>query len=441
MNRRDILKVLAFTGLFTVEYTKRANHCRAGETKLPHKENARLLYPKKEIVDPSTMTHKILCGYQGWFNAQEDGAGRGYAHWARGGRRPESETISVELWPDLSEFAPEERYQTGFHLGDGRTAEVFSSFIASTVHRHFEWMKEYGIDGVFLQRFLVQTYGDRGRAHCDKVLESVMNASEKTGRVWGLMYDLSGTREGDVSKLVNDLNDLCARYRLKDHPRYLHHDGKPVISVWGIGFNDGRRYTPQECGDLIDCLKSNPELGEFSVMLGTPTGWQKLNRDCIPDESVRDLFAKGDIISPWTVGRYRSIPEAEHHANRDWKPDIEHCRANSQVYMPVVFPGFSWSNLRPGSRFNDIPRLNGDFYWAQLMAAINAGADTIYVAMFDEVDEGTAIFKCTNELPVDVPNQFLTYEGLPSDHYLKLTGLASAMLRNEIEKDDWRKFI
>jgi hypothetical protein len=51
----------------------------------------------------------------------------------------------------------------------------------------------------------------------------------------------------------------------------------------------------------------------------------------------------------------------------------------------------------------------------------------LYVAMFDEVDEGTAIFKCTNRPPVDPEATFLTYEGLPSDHYLKLTGRAGQL--------------
>ena len=56
----------------------------------------------------------------------------------------------------------------------------------------------------------------------------------------------------------------------------------------------------------------------------------------------------------------------------------------------------------------------------------------IYVAMFDEVDEGTAIFKCTNDVPVDDKSKFVTYEGLPSDFYLRLTGAGGKLLRGEI---------
>jgi hypothetical protein len=53
-----------------------------------------------------------------------------------------------------------------------------------------------------------------------------------------------------------------------------------------------------------------------------------------------------------------------------------------------------------------------------------------YVAMFDEMDEGTAIFKCTNNLPVGP--ELCDYEGLPSDYYLWLTGQAGKLLRKEI---------
>ena len=59
----------------------------------------------------------------------------------------------------------------------------------------------------------------------------------------------------------------------------------------------------------------------------------------------------------------------------------------------------------------------------------------LYQAMFDEMDEGTAIFKCTNDPPVG-ESRFVTEEGLPSDHYLWLTGQGGKLLRGEIPPSD-----
>ena len=61
----------------------------------------------------------------------------------------------------------------------------------------------------------------------------------------------------------------------------------------------------------------------------------------------------------------------------------------------------------------------------------------IYVAMFDEVDEGTAIFKVSNNPPrLGGVDMFVTYNmdgyTLPSDEYLWLIGQAGRALRNEI---------
>ena len=52
--------------------------------------------------------------------------------------------------------------------------------------------------------------------------------------------------------------------------------------------------------------------------------------------------------------------------------------------------------------------------------------------MFDEVDEGTAIFKVHPNPPVgEAP--FLHYNGLPTDHYMWLAGKAQEALQNKIK--------
>ena len=117
--------------------------------------------------------------------------------------------------------------------------------------------------------------------------------------------------------------------------------------------------------------------------------------------------------------------------------DIKWCKEHNISYVPCVCPGFSWHNL---SRFefpNDvkpsgsIPRQGGRFYWQQMSTAMLAGAEMIYVAMFDEVNEGTAIFKCTDNPPVSDIAKFVNMDGRPSDWYLWLTGEAAKMLRKE----------
>jgi len=84
--------------------------------------------------------------------------------------------------PDVSELPPAERFPTGFKLADGRPAEVFSSFQRPTVLRHFQWLQEYGIDGVFVQRF---ANGLRSRAnleHNNTVLANCRAGANLHGR-------------------------------------------------------------------------------------------------------------------------------------------------------------------------------------------------------------------------------------------------------------------
>jgi hypothetical protein len=378
-------------------------------------------------VDPSTLEGKVMTGYQGWFNCEGDGANLGWTHWARNGSKLFGPgNVTVDLWPDMSETTPAERFATGFKHADGSTAVVFSSYNRITVLRHFKWMRDYGIDGAFVQRFANGLKNESMRHHKDVVLSSCREGANRGGRTYAVMYDLSGLGAGGTAAVSKDWKMLRDKMNMGNDPAYLRHEGKPLVAIWGIGFNDGRKYTLKECRALVEFFKADG----CSVMLGVPTGWREQVRDCITDPALHDVLKLADAISPWTPGRYSAPASAAAHADKYYKADIQWCRERSIDFLPVVFPGFSWHNLKPQDPLNRIPRLKGQFLWSQFAGAKKAGASMIYVAMFDEVDEGTAIFKCTNEPPVG-PNPFLTYEGLPSDHYLWLTGEGGRLLRGE----------
>lgn len=382
------------------------------------------------VVDSTTLVGKVMCGYQGWFSCPGDGSGLGWTHWARSSRRPFGPgNATVDLWPDVRELTPEERFSTSFKHPDGHAAEVFSSANEKTIDRHFRWMRDYGIDGVFVQRFANGLKTPRLKAQKDKVLFHAHDAASRAGRVLAVMYDLSGLQRGQTARVSEDWKQL-KRDGITEGGRYLKHNGKPLVAVWGVGFRDDREYSLDECSDLIDALKSDG----CAVMLGVPSWWRDQKRDAVADASLHEILKKADVLSPWTIGRYRSPREAKSHANQVWKPDLDWCEKQNLEFLPVVFPGFSWKNLH-GGKLDDIPRLKGEFLWTQITAAKQIGAKMLYVAMFDEVDEGTAIFKCSNDPPVGENVSFLTYDGLPTDYYLRVTGQGGRMLRGQIPDD------
>ena len=389
-------------------------------------------------VDSSTLTGKVMVGYQGWFNAEGDGAKRGYNHWTKGGARPAPGNVRVDLWPDLSEFPADERFATDLRHADGTPAEVFSSYRRPTVLRHFAWMQEHGIDGVFVQRFINSLSRGTSLAVNNAVLENIRAGARQYGRVYALMYDLSGLAPGKADVLIDDWKKLVRETRLTADPAYLRHRGKPLLALWGCGFKDDDKARPslEDWRKIITFLKDDREGRGLSVMLGVPSFWRTQTRDSVADPALLELIQLADVISPWTPGRYRTPETASTHATTVWQPDLAWCRERNLDFLPVAFPGFSWHNMKPDAPLNAIPRLQGRFFWSQITAAKRAGADMLYVAMFDEVDEGTAIFKVTNAPPVGEGVQFATYEDLPSDHYLRLTGLAGRVIRGELPAVD-----
>ncbi len=383
-------------------------------------------------VDPSTMNRKLLMGYQGWFSAPGDGSAQNsWVHWFRN-NTPTAANATFDFWPDTSELDADELFSTSMTYSNGTPAKLYSAYKQKSVVRHFKWMQENHLDGVFFQRFLSDLNGANISALRNQVAANVKVGAETYGRVFAIMYDISGYSTNTlVSKLTNDWLYLVNTQRVTNSPAYLHHNGKPVVAIWGFGFS-GRSDTPQQAQQAIDWFKA----AGCTVMGGLPTHWRTLTGDAQTNPAWSSVFRSFDVISPWSVGRYGNNNGADSFRVNQIVPDLADCTSHGIDYLPVIFPGFSWTNLNDGP-FNQIPRNGGNFYWRQAFNAVRSGCTMIYGAMFDEVDEGTAMHKMVPtaaQLPVQGTFVPLNVDGynLGSDWYLRLADQAGKMLRGEI---------
>jgi len=390
-------------------------------------------------TENTSILGKVLAGYQGWFNTPTDGSNRGWQHYKTASGAFEPGEVTVDFWPDMSEADVDEKYATPFFHKDGSLATVFSSANIKTVNRHFKWMNDYGIDGVFFQQFAsnLRSNNPKGRANALVVFDNIIaGAKANNNRLVSIMYDLSGSNA--TGTMVNDIKqhwqEMANKHGVNDNTKeyVLTYQQKPVVAIWGVGFNRTDNYDLDDIAELINYFKNDG----CAVLLGVPRSWRTPGQgDAVNNPQLLNVIKSADIVHPWTPGRYSNISGIDSHksiiiADKAW------CDAENLLYMPVVFPGFSWQNLKKSqeqsSNLNSIPRLKGDFLWRQFYNAIDSGSQTVYVAMFDEMDEGTCIFKVDNNPPSSVESQFTNYEGLPNDYYLWLTGKAGEALRGEI---------
>src|SRR5512133_263388 len=386
--------------------------------------------PTRTDIDATTLDGKVLCGYQGWFNTPGDGTGFGFTHWGQGLERDDGGRFTVDMWPDVSEYAAEDlRDVPGLRMPDGSPARLYSAFRKGPVLLHFQWMRQYGIDGVFLSRFIGEAASPNRSRHVNQVLANVRAGCHREGRVWAMMLDLSTGRSATTATVMDDWKFLCDKVKVREDSRYLHHQGKPVVLLWGLGFND-RPWSQEQGEELVRFFKNDPQYGGVYLIGGIDPHWRTFGGASRTNAAWTSVYRQFDSISPWDAGRYRDDASMDRLRKVVWEGDLAELKSRGIGYMPTAFPGFSWDNLRrtaPGKTM--IQRRNGEFFWRQFAIFRELGIRTVFVGMFDEVDEGTAIYKVSNVTPVG--KYFVTYDGLPSDYYLKLTGAASRMIRGE----------
>ncbi len=375
--------------------------------------------PAPETSPEGDVVGKLIVGYQGWFGCVGDNSPfNGWRHWSVSGQ-PAAGNQSFELWPDTREY--EHLYSTGYaNLGNGQPAELFSNWDDQTVDLHFQWMAEYGIDCAAVQRFGNHMNRDpRDKNFKNGLLEKERLAAEAHNIKFFVGYDISGWDDFQT-ELKEDWTNVVGVNT--SSPMYAEQNGKPVVSLWGFGV-PGRPGDPAAVLDVINWFK---EQGCY-VIIGTDQGWRG-------NAAFLSAFAEADMISPWTVGYFGDFTGADNYADK-MEADKAYCDALGQDYLPVAFPGFAWSNWKDGPR-NEKPRMHGDFLWRQFANIRDKGITQVYIAMFDEYDEGTAIAKAAeNSSMIPTDQYFLTLDAdgvsCSSDFYLRLTGDGAKMIKGE----------
>jgi len=417
--------------------------------------------------DPSTLTGKVLFGYQAWHDAKGSGAQANvswyegsWAHWKNGGGSgatyPDATNVHPDVWPAMDEYPEEAMITTpGFHdRQTGAEMKLYSAFSQGARDVHFRWMQEYGLDGVFLQRFVHNAACVKGvepTGNCrrlDHIAETTAISAEKYERVWAMMYDISGGKDDIFNVTKRDWEHLDEELGLTERPGYLHHDGKPVVSVWGFGFTD-RGGSMEDAVAFIEWMQARG----IYVIGGVPTFWRTEDGDS--KEGWLPVYNALDCISPWLSGRFRNTeefdtgvcPRERCPGTPMFREDKAYTDARGTDYAPVVFPGFSWTNMHhnitsdpSGSDcpryacpdegvFNIIPRQKGRFWRHQADWWVRNQSEPLFVygAMFDEIDEGTSMYKMASsasQLPREGRFVHSSIDGadVPGDFYLSLAG-------------------
>jgi hypothetical protein len=130
-----------------------------------------------------------------------------------------------------------------------------------------------------------------------QVLNQVKAAAEKYGRGFIVEWDVSGadSSQGSVASLL--LSDYNAKIKqFTSSPAYIHQDGKPVVMVFGIGFQ-GMKTSAADSVNIANQLKN----AGLYVGFGVPEQWAG---DVNGNTGYVQAFKAADFISPWTVGGY-----------------------------------------------------------------------------------------------------------------------------------------
>jgi hypothetical protein len=355
------------------------------------------------------------------------------AHWFSGA--PSQSTEVFDTWPDLSEFsAGEVATVPNFKYPDGSPATLYSGQNASAVLHHFQWMQQEGIDGIWLSEFITHTPLAGGTnagdwPYVQRILNNARAAATSTGRTWAFLYDTSGASTSAVVNATEQQWKNMVDQGYTSDPRYLHQNGLPAVMLYGFFYNDTNHVIGNPAiGNALIQFFHTP--GKYQAYLVGSGQWYWAQAGSTSTDFQNMLFTL-DAYVPWNVGHTTKTTDGTIKAQTGtWASDKAAFESHGVKFIPLVYPGTD--NAGPPRATQVAPHRQGKFYWEQFVTASQLGtSDAIFVAMYDELNEATAIMPVTNTPPVQTP-PFYTYEGYPAHWYEQLTYAGEYYLKNNL---------
>ena len=226
-------------------------------------------------IDKSTLAGKLIMGYQGWFACPDDGAGFGWGHWGICQSRCENSGYAAgrngtARSGPLRNATQACRRSTNSGVRqpqcyDGRTALYLDAAVWTG------W-------GLALQRFAVELSSPLILRNRDRVLNNVRRAAEDHGRVFLVMYDLSGLLPAEVQLVAQDWRRLLRNRALPVVPRPCTIGGVPCLE-FGVSASPRQPLAVHDIEILLDALaRASAEFGGVTILGGVPPEWRSLDK-------------------------------------------------------------------------------------------------------------------------------------------------------------------
>lgn len=231
-------------------------------------------------------------------------------------------------------------------LADSTKASWFYSNCSAVVEQHFKYMQQYKIDGIFVQRFRDASNPSNEYYHQGvQVLDWVRQYAEQYGKYFAVEYDFSALQAGEnpddyLGYWKNDFDKVVAP--LFQSSSYIYQDGKPVMEIWGAGFNDNKGGSGQDYQTLVDYM-ANSATPTWNI-LGVPWYWQDLNdqnRSPPPAPGLFSLYQSSSVqcLQPWGVGAYSTPDDFAYYFQNRLVPMKSQLDGWGKKLSPVIHPG------------------------------------------------------------------------------------------------------